>query len=143
MKCADDVYAPLLENERRLLEAVGEVIDAPKIIAFSAKKGENYIVRDYVPGETISEMVEKSTLSDKETFAITEKVCGVLKKLHSLEPPIIVRDIKPENIMTASACSLILTQHGNITNIQIRIRCAWVRRQLLHRSSSGTVRLTC
>lgn len=102
LKCADGVYAPLLEKERLLLDTAGKVIGCPKIQAFSEEQNECRIIREYVLGDTISEIVGKRQLSESEIFSITEKVCGMLKKLHSLEPPVIVRDIKPENIVISN-----------------------------------------
>lgn len=108
LKCADGVYAPLLKKERLLLETADKVIDCPKVVAFSEGADESWIVKEYIPGETIGEIVGKRQLSESEVFAITEKVCEVLKSLHTLEPPVIVRDIKPENIvMCDSRCVFI------------------------------------
>lgn len=99
MKCAYGSFASLLKKERSVLEMAGSVISCPRIIEFAEEAEYSYIIREYISGETIVDIVERGELSEKEAFDITSKVCATLQKLHSLEPPIIVRDIKPENIV--------------------------------------------
>lgn len=99
LKCACGSYAPLLKKECSVLEMAGTVINCPKIIEFTEKAEYSYIVREYVDGNTLFDIVEKGELSEQEVFNITKKVCNTLQKLHSLKTPIIVRDIKPENIV--------------------------------------------
>lgn len=99
MKCAYGSFASLLKKERSVLETTGSVISCPRVIEFAEEAEYSYIIREYISGETIVDIVERGELSEKETFDITKKVCATLQKLHSMEPPIIVRDIKPENIV--------------------------------------------
>lgn len=101
MKCAYGSLAPLLEKERLVLETAQGVIRCPKIIEYAdnTESEYSYIIREYINGETLSDIVEKNTLSENDAFEITKKICESLQKLHSLNPPIILRDIKPENIV--------------------------------------------
>lgn len=99
MKYAYGSFASLLKKERSVLEMAGSVISCPRIIEFAEEAEYGYIIREYISGETIVDIVERGELSEKEAFDITKKVCATLQKLHSLEPLIIVRDIKPENIV--------------------------------------------
>lgn len=72
----------------------------------------SYLIRDYVEGYTITELVEmKKTgiLTDQEIIDITRQLCQVLDYLHNQNPPVIHRDIKPDNIIVnhEGVCKLI------------------------------------
>lgn len=99
LKCAYGSYASLLKNEYSVLKMAGTVIDCPKIVGFTEEAEYSYIVREYIEGYTLYDVVERGELSTAEVFDIIKKVCSALQKLHSLDVPIIVRDIKPENIV--------------------------------------------
>ena len=102
LKCAYGQFASLLKKEMSILQEAEKVTACPKLVDFAEKDDYSFLIREYVDGETIADIVGKKTLSTNEAFAIAEKVCHALQKLHSLEPPIIMRDIKPENIVIAN-----------------------------------------
>lgn len=84
MKYAYGSFASLLKKERSVLEMAGSVISCPRIIEFAEEAEYGYIIREYISGETIVDIVERGELSEKEAFDITKKVCATLQKLHSL-----------------------------------------------------------
>lgn len=61
------------------------------------------VVEEYISGENLEDYISEKTgdIEDKEGFVIdvTKKVCLILDQLHSLNPPIIHRDIKPQNVL--------------------------------------------
>ncbi|MBS1786709.1 MAG: serine/threonine-protein kinase [Acidobacteria bacterium] len=59
--------------------------------------GAHYIVSEFVEGETLRAMIERSKLSVSEAISIAEQVAGALSVAH--RAGIIHRDIKPENVM--------------------------------------------
>lgn len=62
--------------------------------------GTDYLLRSYLPGETLEQYRLRSGGCGAERCAeIGRKLCGLLETLHSLDPPIIHRDIKPENVI--------------------------------------------
>lgn len=99
IKCADDSHSLLLKKEYELLEKISDTGCCPKVISYYEENSTGYMVREYIDGETLSKIVGKQPQSVSESFNIIKKICNVLDKLHSLEPPVIVRDIKPENIV--------------------------------------------
>jgi serine/threonine protein kinase len=55
---------------------------------------------EYIPGSNIDEVVAKEGALDSETVVrIAIQCCDVLEYLHSFQPPIIYRDLKPSNLM--------------------------------------------
>ena len=72
-----------------------------------------YLVMDFIEGETLEEYLNRAGhLSVKETLNIGVQLANVLGYLHSQEPPIIFRDVKPGNIMRAHYGHLYLIDFG-------------------------------
>lgn len=71
-----------------------------KLEDFFTEEGRVYVVLEYVPGQTLRQKVqEHGALSEVEVIKFTEKICEVLEYLHKFDPPIVHRDITPENIL--------------------------------------------
>jgi hypothetical protein len=72
-----------------------------------------YLVMDFIHGETLEEHLKRvGHLSAKETLKIGMQLANVLGYLHSQEPPIIFRDVKPGNIMRLPNGHLYLIDFG-------------------------------
>lgn len=84
-------------------------IDTPDNRAF-------YIAQALAPGKPLSAWVESGWRTrEKEVKNIARQVLSVLNYLHSLDPPVIHRDIKPQNIIRSlNACS-----YGNFPVIHV------------------------
>ena len=58
------------------------------------------IVMDYVEGRALSDILsEKGTIDEASVVEYAIQLCDVLDYLHSQNPPIIYRDLKPSNII--------------------------------------------
>lgn len=74
-----------------------------------------YLVMDFIAGETLDayfEQLEETSLAEQEVIEIGLQLCEVLRYLHELQPPIIFRDVKPENVMRAPGGHLYLIDFG-------------------------------
>jgi serine/threonine protein kinase len=81
-----------------------------------------YLVMDYIDGETLEHYLEQrrakraysgyTFLPLDETLSIAEQLCTVLIYLHSRQPAIIFRDLKPSNIMRTRFGQLYLIDFG-------------------------------
>ncbi len=72
-----------------------------------------YLVMDFIEGETLDEYLHRAGhLTVKETLNIGVQLANVLGYLHSQEPPIIFRDVKPGNIMRTPNGRLYLIDFG-------------------------------
>jgi Leucine-rich repeat (LRR) protein len=82
----------------------------PRPLAYLETGDREYLVRDYVEGSSLGELVEaQGTFSPGRTRAAAASLCRVLEYLHSQEPPVICRDLKPQNVVLdrAGVCHLI------------------------------------
>jgi serine/threonine protein kinase len=87
----------------------------PSIYDHFSEVGRWYLVMDFIEGETLEEHLTKEPeghLSVEETLQIGIQLCIVLSYLHSRQPPIIFRDLKPANIMVTPEGHLYLIDFG-------------------------------
>jgi len=72
-----------------------------------------YIVEDYIEGKTLKEYVDANgALSSELVCDISLQLCSILGYLHSFNPPIIYRDLKPANIMIKPNNKVVLIDFG-------------------------------
>src|SRR5438309_1218301 len=77
--------------------------------------GHWYLVLDFIEGETLERYLARMTdgrLPREEVLDIGMQLCTVLDYLHSCEPPIIYRDLKPANVMRTADGHLYLIDFG-------------------------------
>lgn len=73
-----------------------------------------YLVMDFVEGVNLQEMVAKKggRLSEEQAIKWVRQVCDALDYLHAHQPPIIHRDIKPQNIIITPEDRAMLVDFG-------------------------------
>ncbi len=81
----------------------------PRMVRFFQSGGVGYLLREYVEGETLLDLVQKrGPFSAEETARIGLSLCRTLGSLHSQDPPLIHRDIKAENVIRTPAGEYVL-----------------------------------
>lgn len=71
----------------------------PKIYSYEEKNGELEIHEEWIIGQTLTEYISDENPDRNELIRIVDDVCDALIFLHKAKPPIIHRDVKPDNIM--------------------------------------------
>ncbi len=87
----------------------------PSIYDYFNELGRWYLVMDFIEGETLEEHLNKEKeghLPYEEVLQIGIQLCTVLGYLHTRQPPIIFRDLKPTNIMLITDGQLYLIDFG-------------------------------
>lgn len=88
-----------------------------KMLDFFAEDRRLYIVLEKAPGCSLREFVKQhGPLSERQTIELTLQIAEVLEYLHGLSPPVVHRDIAPDN--------LIFDGHANIKVIDFSLAAA-------------------
>ena len=78
------------------------LLQAPPLPAFRGEfRNEQMrcIVRQYVEGESLADRAARTPVTEAEITLIGIRLCEQLETLHAARPPIIHRDVKPQNII--------------------------------------------
>ena len=95
-----EIYRYLRENPVKGTPEIEEVIE---------QDGHLTVIEEYISGQTLRSILENGNLfAETDAVRIIEELCGILKNLHGANPPIIHRDIKPDNIMVTPDGSIRL-----------------------------------
>lgn len=86
----------------------------PRVIDYFSVAGQGqYLVMDFIEGESLAEKAQRNgPLPEAQAVAWISQICAALTYLHSQNPPIIHRDVKPDNITITSANQAILVDFG-------------------------------
>jgi serine/threonine protein kinase len=89
----------------------------PKVSDHFTQNGREYLVMDYVPGQNLHELInkskiEKSYLSQKLVLDWADQLCDALSYMHTQQPSILHRDIKPSNIKVTPSGLIKLVDFG-------------------------------
>ena len=82
----------------------------PRPLSYLEWEEKEYLMREYVEGISLSEQVtDQGTLSANKVREAALSLCQVLTYLHNQDPPVICRDVKPQNVILDSSgvCHLI------------------------------------
>src|SRR5713101_3729853 len=102
------------EHEAKLL---GKLVhpNLPRIYEHFTENERSYLAMDYIQGQTLEEYLESKnggSLPVDEVINWAEQLCDVLSYLHTRQPPIIFRDLKPSNVMADESEHIFLIDFG-------------------------------
>lgn len=107
----------------------------PRIVDFFSPDDDGYtfLVMDFVEGVTLDTYLRNlnGKLPERIIIALSVQICEGLQYLHSHEPPIIYRDLKPSNLM--------VNRDGDITFIDFGIARQYKEMQIEDTVQLGTV----
>lgn len=91
-----------LAEEYRILTALAPLLPGavPEPVDCFEEDGTGYLLRTYLEGENLTQWREREEgCPEGLCISLGRKLCALLEVLHSQQPPVIYRDIKPENIL--------------------------------------------
>ncbi len=86
----------------------------PKVISQFTEGERQYLVMDFIAGKNLWEIIEAKGGPLDEAVALNYiiQVCDAVTYLHRQDPPIVHRDIKPQNIIITPASRVFLVDFG-------------------------------
>lgn len=85
----------------------------PSIVDVIDEKDNLLIVMDYIEGNTLEKLLaEQGAQKQERVVEWAIQLCDVLEYLHTREPAVIYRDMKPANVMLKSDGSVVLIDFG-------------------------------
>jgi hypothetical protein len=86
----------------------------PKVSDYFTEEGKHYLVMDFVQGRTLAQVLHSAAgfLAEDEVVDWVIQLCDVLAYLHSRQPPVIFRDLKPANVMLDAEGRIKLIDFG-------------------------------
>ncbi len=105
----------------------------PSLILSFQERGNYYFVMEFVPGRSLEKILEdsKAPLDEDQVIHWMMQVCEALSYIHSRTPPIILRDLKPGNVM--------VTPDGNVQLIDFGIARKFDPNKRTNTENLGTI----
>jgi serine/threonine protein kinase len=86
------------ESETRLLASLNHPALVTLHDAVLSEEGPNFLVMEYVPGQTLREQIVRGPLPEREVAAAAADLAEALHTVH--DAGVVHRDIKPSNVLT-------------------------------------------
>ncbi|MDR0366289.1 MAG: DUF5050 domain-containing protein [Bifidobacteriaceae bacterium] len=84
----------------------------PKAYGTLTRDGRRYMAREFIEGQSLDQVLASGPMSTGQILDVCRQLTELLRYLHSLNPPVIHRDIKPHNIILRPDGKLGLTDFG-------------------------------
>lgn len=113
--CKVSAKAEMLEREAKVLEGLRHPL-YPDFGAFWRQEGLGILIREYVEGSSLEEMLERRHFSAAQTIRWGLELAAGLGYLHGLPQRFLFRDVKPANV--------IVRQDGRVKLIDLGCVCS-------------------
>ena len=99
--------------EARILSRLNHP-NLPAFTDFFTEGSRHFLVMEYIDGSTLENLLENNggPFSERRVLGWGRQLCDVLEYLHSQQPPVIFRDMKPGNIMLTRSGRIKLIDFG-------------------------------
>ena len=106
-----------LRNEMEIMKKMADrkLSGIPKAYRIFEENGEVYLVREYIEGMSLAQMVlQKGGISEAEICRISRKICQTAEQFQNPNEPMIHRDINPENIVVTPGGEVVFIDFGTM-----------------------------
>ena len=109
----DEMLSTAFEREARILARMRHPV-LPKVSDHFSEGDEQYLVMEHISGDDLSKRLEAAQKPFPMSWVMfwADQLLDALSYLHSHEPPIIHRDIKPQNLKLTDENHVILLDFG-------------------------------
>lgn len=114
------LYACKVSDKQEMLGRESEILRRlshplfPEFHDYRQEKERSFLLMEYVSGVNLKEWItQKGVLSEESTIAVALELAKGLRYLHELTPPVLFRDMKPDNIMVGTDREVRLLDLGS------------------------------
>jgi len=109
----DELLGNAFEREARILARLRHPV-LPKVSDHFVENGEQYLVMEHIAGEDLAKRLEAAQKPFPLSWVLfwADQLLDALAYLHTHEPPIIHRDIKPQNLKLTDENHIVLLDFG-------------------------------
>lgn len=101
-----------LETESKMLFSVSHP-NIANVVDYFVEEGRNYLLMEYINGQDLRQLVGQNEPQNEAVVVDWSlQIANAVKYLHELSPPIIHRDITPDNIVRREDGSIIIIDFG-------------------------------
>lgn len=113
----DSMMVAAFEREARLLAGLRHAA-LPKVMDHFVDEHGQFLVMEFIPGQDLEDLLQTSTqgFQTEEMLQWADQLLDALDYLHSQDPPVIHRDIKPQNLKLSSRNQIVLLDFGLAKN---------------------------
>lgn len=109
----DEMLGAAFEREAKILARLRHPV-LPKVSDHFGDNGDQYLVMEHISGDDLSSRLESAGKAFPTSWVMfwADQMLDALSYLHSHEPPIIHRDIKPQNLKLTDENHIVLLDFG-------------------------------
>lgn len=109
----DETMGNAFEREARILARLRHPV-LPKVIDHFSENGDQFLVMEHISGDDLHKRLESANKPFPMNWVMfwADQALDALNYLHSHEPPIIHRDIKPQNLKLTDENHIVLLDFG-------------------------------
>lgn len=102
----------LFAREAQLLSRLNHA-NIVKVLDYFVEGGRNYMLMEYVPGQDLRQFIKQNG-AQRETIVVDwgVQIINIIKYLHELDPPVIHRDLTPDNLVLREDGNIVLIDFG-------------------------------
>jgi serine/threonine protein kinase len=106
-------FSKAFEREARLLASLRHPA-LPKVTDHFVDEGGQYLVMEYIPGDDFGTLLDQrqSPFPVGDMLHWADQLLRVLEYLHTRNPPVLHRDIKPQNLKLTTEGEIVLLDFG-------------------------------